>query len=128
MSLPDDRRRSRSIPHQIQRAIVNLLENALKYSPAGEPVRVQGARGHDEVLLRVIDHGPGVPDAERERIFEPFDRGGRTGDSPGAGLGLAIARGFAEANGGRVSVESRAGQGATFVLAVPESAAVEVPA
>jgi two-component system sensor histidine kinase KdpD len=128
VSLPDDLPPVSVDPHQIQRAIVNLLENALKYSPGGEPVRVQGARGHDEVLLRVIDHGPGVPIADRERIFQPFDRGGRTGDSPGAGLGLAIARGFVEANGGRVSVESRAGQGATFVLAVPGAAAVEVAA
>jgi two-component system sensor histidine kinase KdpD len=128
VSLPDDLQPVSVDPHQIQRAIVNLLENALKYSPPREPVRVQGARGHDEVLLRVIDHGPGVPVADRERIFQPFDRGGRTGDSPGVGLGLAIARGFAEANGGRVSVESRAGQGATFVLVVPEAAAVEVPA
>jgi two-component system sensor histidine kinase KdpD len=128
VSLPDDLPPISVDPHQIQRAIVNLLENALKYSPPGEPVRVLGGRGHDEVLLRVIDHGPGVPAADRERIFQPFDRGGRTGDSPGAGLGLAIARGFAEANGGRVSVESRAGQGATFVLAVPETAPVEVHA
>jgi two-component system sensor histidine kinase KdpD len=59
---------------------------------------------------------------DRERIFEPFHRGNR-GDRPGAGLGLAIARGFAEANGGRLWVESRFGQGATFVLALPAVAA-----
>lgn len=67
----------------------------------------------------MIDHGPGVPPAEHEQIFEPFHRGGRTGNAPGAGLGLAIARGFAEANGGRLWVESRFGQGATFVLSLP---------
>jgi two-component system sensor histidine kinase KdpD len=67
----------------------------------------------------VIDHGPGVAARDRDRIFEPFDRGGTSGEAPGAGLGLAIARGFAEANGGRVAVESRTGQGATFVLALP---------
>ena len=64
----------------------------------------------------MIDHGPGVPPGEYDRIFEPFQRGDRAGESPGAGLGLAIARGFAEANGGRLTVESRAGQGAAFVL------------
>jgi two-component system sensor histidine kinase KdpD len=105
--------------HQIRRVLVNLLENALKYAPPDEPVRVHVSAASAEALVRVIDHGPGVPDAEREQIFEPFHRGARRGDAPGAGLGLAIARGFAEANGGRLTVESRVGQGATFVLALP---------
>ncbi len=61
----------------------------------------------------------GCPCSERERIFEPFQRGARASEQPGAGLGLAIARGFAEANGGRIWVESRSHQGATFVLALP---------
>jgi two-component system sensor histidine kinase KdpD len=65
----------------------------------------------------VIDHGPGVAAAERERIFEPFQRG--DGARGGAGLGLAIARGFAEANGARLWAESRPGQGAAFVLELP---------
>ena len=102
---------------------MNLLENALKYSPTDEPVRVQVAETPSEAVIRVIDHGPGIAPAERERIFEPFHRGGRAGDSPGAGLGLAIARGFAEANGGRLWVESRFDQGATFVLALPAAPA-----
>jgi two-component system sensor histidine kinase KdpD len=102
---------------------VNLLENALKYSPSGEPVRVQVAATPSEAVVRVIDHGPGVPPDERELIFEPFHRGTRSGGAAGAGLGLAIARGFAEANGGRVAVESRAGQGATFVLSLPAAKA-----
>jgi two-component system sensor histidine kinase KdpD len=70
------------------------------------------------VLVRVVDRGPGVSSADRERIFEPFQRG-EGGDGGGAGLGLAIARGFAEANDARVWAESRPGQGATFVLALP---------
>ena len=65
-----------------------------------------------------IDHGPGSRATKLERIFEPFQRGAAHGRA-GAGLGLAIARGFAEANGGRVWVESRGGQGATFVLELP---------
>ncbi len=123
VSLPDDAPLVRVDGHQIQRVLVNLIENALKYSSAGEPVRVQVAATPVETLVRVIDHGPGVPFEEREAIFEPFHRGSRVGEARGAGLGLAIARGFAEANGGRISVESRAGQGATFVLSLPSVAA-----
>jgi two-component system sensor histidine kinase KdpD len=123
VALPDDAPAVSVDPHQIQRTIVNLLENALRYSPPDEPVRVQVASGHSEAVVRVIDHGPGVAAADRERIFQPFDRGGRTGDSPGAGLGLAIARGFAEANCGRVTVESLSGQGSTFVVSLPLASA-----
>jgi two-component system, OmpR family, sensor histidine kinase KdpD len=118
VSLPDEAPAVSVDAHQIQRVLVNLVENALKYSPAGEPVRIQVAAGGAEASVRVIDHGPGVPSEEHVRIFEPFHRGARR-DVPGAGLGLAIARGFAEANGGRLSVESRSGQGATFVLTLP---------
>ena len=106
-------------PHQTERAVANLVENALRYSPADERVRVQVRATASEVLVRVVDRGPGVPPGEADRIFEPFQRGSRAGDVRGAGLGLAIARGFVEANGGRIWVESHEGQGATFVLALP---------
>jgi two-component system sensor histidine kinase KdpD len=110
---------------QIQRVLVNLLENALRLSPPDEPVRVRVNATRKELLIRVTDRGPGIPEEERERIFEPFNRvAGRT-DQPGAGLGLAIARGFAEANDGRLWLETREGQGASFVLALP---IVELPA
>ncbi len=105
--------------HQIERVLVNLIENALRYSPAFERVRVQVSATASDVLVRVVDRGPGISPAELERIFEPFQRGSRSGEIRGAGLGLAIARGFAEANGGRVWAESRQGQGASFVLALP---------
>jgi two-component system sensor histidine kinase KdpD len=118
VTLPDDSGSVLVDAHQVQRALVNLVENALKYSPAAEAVRVQVTTSQSEAAIRVIDHGPGVEPAERDRIFEPFQRGARS-DRPGAGLGLAIARGFAEANGGTLAVESRAGQGATFVLRFP---------
>ncbi|HUK94136.1 MAG TPA: ATP-binding protein [Gaiellaceae bacterium] len=104
---------------QIERVLVNLLENALKYSPSGEPVRVQVSTTPSQVLVRVVDRGPGVAPGELERVFQPFQRGSAGGSGAGAGLGLAIARGFAEANGGRVWAESRPGQGATFVLELP---------
>ena len=107
---------------QLQRALVNLLENALRFSPPGETVTVRVNATRKELLIRVVDRGPGVPVSEQERIFTPFHRLDSAG---GAGLGLAIARGFAEANGGRLWVESRTGQGASFALALP---AVAVPA
>lgn len=103
---------------QVQRALANLLENALKYSSSAEQVQLRVAFTSSEVLLRVIDRGPGVPVGDVERIFAPFQRGS-VPSGRGAGLGLAIAQGFAEANGGRVWVESHEGQGATFVLALP---------
>ena len=84
-------------------------------------VRITATR--KEAIVRVVDQGPGLPDSELERVFEPFYR--RDSDPrSGAGLGLAIARGFVEANGGRIWAESRPGQGATFALALP---VVEVP-
>ena len=110
-------------PTQIQRVLFNLLENALKVSPPGEKVLVRITMTRKEAIVRVVDRGPGLPADELERVFEPFYR--RGGDHGGAGLGLAIARGFAAANGGRVWAESRPGQGATFALALP---VVEIPA
>jgi len=118
----------RADPHQVERALANLLENALKYSPSNERVRLQVSGTATEVHIRVIDHGRGLAPYEAERIFEAFQRGPDTSGVRGAGLGLAIARGFAEANGGRVWAESRRGQGATFVLALPIEPAQAVPA
>jgi K+-sensing histidine kinase KdpD len=126
--LPDDSPLVHADPHQTERVVANLVENALRYSPPEEPVQVQVRQTGSEVLVRVVDHGPGIPSGEADRIFEPFQRGSLRIPARGAGLGLAIARGFAEANGGRVWVESHAGQGATFVLALPVAAPVEVPA
>jgi two-component system sensor histidine kinase KdpD len=119
VALPEEPPAVRVDVHQIERVLVNLIENALRYSPASEHVRVQVSATASEVLVRVVDRGPGISPTELERIFEPFQRGSRSGEVRGAGLGLAIARGFAEANGGRVWAESRQGQGASFVLALP---------
>jgi two-component system sensor histidine kinase KdpD len=105
---------------QIERALVNLLDNALKFSDATVTLHVQP---HGEtVLLHVLDAGPGLVD--RESVFEPFKS---SGDRRGAGLGLAIARGFAEANGARVWAEESRG-GAHFVLELPVAARAPVPA
>jgi two-component system sensor histidine kinase KdpD len=107
---------------QVERALANVIENALKFSPQGEPVDVAASVTGGEVIVRVSDRGPGIPPQEHGRIFEPFSRG-RSGG--GSGLGLAIALGFAQANGGRLWVEPRKGPGATFVLALPVA---ELPA
>jgi two-component system sensor histidine kinase KdpD len=109
---------------QVQRVLVNLLENALGVSPQHESVHVRVSATRRELLFRITDRGPGVPEAERERIFEPFHRIEGGPFRRGAGLGLAIARGFAEANGGRIWVESQPGRGASFVLGLPT---VELP-
>jgi two-component system sensor histidine kinase KdpD len=106
---------------QIQRALANLIENALKFSSPGEPVHVAITATRKEAIARVVDHGPGIPSDELERVFEPFYRGVGPARS-GAGLGLSIARGFVEANGGRIWAESRPGQGATFAIALPVAA------
>jgi two-component system sensor histidine kinase KdpD len=106
---------------QIERVLVNLLENALKVSAPADPVVITTEVDNGMLVLRVLDRGPGLEPEEAERIFEPFERGGAAGD--GAGLGLAIAKGFAQANGGRVWAESRLpGQGAAFALALPARA------
>ena len=128
--LPDDSPLVHADLHQTERVVANLVENALRYSPPDEPVRVQVRQTGSEVLVRVVDHGPGIPSGEADRIFEPFQRGSLRVPTRGAGLGLAISRGFAEANGGKVWVESHQGQGATFVLALPlaHGARVELPA
>jgi two-component system sensor histidine kinase KdpD len=110
---------------QIERAIANLLENAVKFSPDDEEVLIEVDDTGSEVVVKVSDRGPGVAGADLERIFEPFTRSPARDPRGGSGLGLAIARGFVQANGGRLEVEDRPGGGATFVLALP---AVRVPA
>ena len=102
---------------QLERAIGNLLENGVRYSD-GKPVSVRAHVSGARLLLRISDHGPGIPKEELERIFEPFYRVNGAGHG-GSGLGLAIARGFVEANGGRLRAQSLPGQGATFVIELP---------
>jgi two-component system, OmpR family, sensor histidine kinase KdpD len=102
---------------QLERALWNLLENATRYSN-GEPVSVRAHVSGKRLLLRITDRGPGIDAAQLEHIFEPFYR--LDGDSlGGSGLGLAIARGFVEANGGRLRAQSLPGQGASFLIELP---------
>jgi two-component system, OmpR family, sensor histidine kinase KdpD len=101
---------------QLERAFANLIENGVRHS-SGRPVLVRSRQSGGRLVVRVVDQGPGIPEPERERIFEPFYRRAESGQ--GVGLGLAIARGFVEANGGEIAVESVPGQGSTFVVSFP---------
>ncbi|GAB2958486.1 hypothetical protein GCM10023080_017830 [Streptomyces pseudoechinosporeus] len=103
-------------PGLLERAVANVVENAVKYGPENEVVLVSASTLGDRVELRVVDRSPGVPDEAKERIFEPFQRYGDAPRGAGVGLGLAVARGFAEAMGGTLTAEDTPGGGMTMVL------------
>jgi two-component system, OmpR family, sensor histidine kinase KdpD len=104
-------------PGLLERVLANLFSNALRYSPPSRPPELHAELADDRVLVEVVDHGPGVPDEQKERIFEPFTR---VGDRhPGVGLGLAVAKGFAEAMGGRIMATDTPGGGLTVRITLP---------
>jgi two-component system, OmpR family, sensor histidine kinase KdpD len=105
-------------PAQLERAITNLVENAVRHSNNGEPVAVRADATADRVHLRVTDNGSGIAHDELDRIFEPFYRAPNA-TGRGSGLGLAIAKGFVEGNGGRIWARSLPGQGSTFTIDLP---------
>jgi two-component system sensor histidine kinase KdpD len=104
----------------IQHVLINLLENALRYSPEPSPIDVEVSRSERDILLHVRDHGPGVDDAEAERLFERFYRGraGSTRDG-GVGLGLTICRAIVEAHGGRITIGNHPEGGAIVEVSLP---------
>ncbi len=116
LDLPDSLPLIQTDAGLLERVVANLVANALRFSPASQPVEVVGRADGEAVLLSVIDHGPGVPAGERERIFEPFQRLGDRSSGAGVGLGLAVARGFTEAMGGRISASSTPGGGLTMTV------------
>jgi two-component system sensor histidine kinase KdpD len=103
----------------LQSVLVNLFDNAIKYSPGGSPLTISATRDEGSVLLTVADEGPGVSPEERDRIFEKFYRGRTPGLASGVGLGLAIVRTVVEAHGGRIHVKDRQPQGACFCVILP---------
>jgi two-component system sensor histidine kinase KdpD len=104
-------------PGLLERVLANLFSNALRYSPAARPPELQAQLVDGMVRLEVVDHGPGVPDEQKERIFEPFTR--VADRHPGVGLGLAVAKGFAEAMGGRIEAGDTPGGGLTVTVTLP---------
>jgi two-component system sensor histidine kinase KdpD len=116
VDIPEDLPVIAADPGLLERSVANVVENAVKYSPDGEPVLVAASALGGRVELRVADRGPGVPGAARDGIFEPFQRYGDAPRGNGVGLGLAVARGFAEAMGGTLAAEDTPGGGLTMVL------------
>jgi two-component system, OmpR family, sensor histidine kinase KdpD len=103
----------------IEQVLINLLENALKYTPKGSAIELSARMEGDAVVVRVADHGPGIPAEHVDKIFEKFYRLPREREGSGAGLGLAICRGIVEAHGGRIWAENREGGGAVFQFTIP---------
>jgi len=106
-------------PAILERIIVNLTENALRYAPAGQPPLLTASTLGDRVELRVVDRGPGISEVDKDRMFVPFQRLGDTDNTTGVGLGLALSRGLTEAMGGTLTAEDTPGGGLTMTISVP---------
>jgi signal transduction histidine kinase len=101
---------------RLRQALSNLVGNAIKYAPAGTPITVRAERLNGLFRIAVSDHGPGIPSEERGHMFEKFFRGRGVGATPGAGLGLSIARSLVVLHGGTIDYEDTPGGGSTFVV------------
>ncbi|MBV2351513.1 HAMP domain-containing histidine kinase [Synechococcus sp. HK05] len=106
-------------PERLSQCLTNLVENALKYSPASQPIELALSSDADQVVLHVRDHGAGVPAAERDKIFGRFVRGSGSADTSGHGIGLAVVKTLMERMGGSVRVGDAPGGGADFQLCLP---------
>ncbi len=111
-------------PILVEQVLVNLLENAGKYTPAGTPIAISAAMLEGAVEIAVADRGPGVRPGDERQVFEKFHRGRQ--DRGGAGLGLAICEGIVRAHGGRIRAEARSGGGAVFTFTLPTSGVAPV--
>ena len=110
-----------------EQVLINLLDNALKYTPAGSPIEISASSVDGAVLVEVADRGPGLPSEDEKRIFDKFFRGGSGGAVRGAGLGLAICQGIVEAHGGQIWAENRPGGGVVFRFTLPVKDAPPMP-
>ncbi|HET7075220.1 MAG TPA: ATP-binding protein, partial [Mycobacterium sp.] len=106
-------------PGLLERALANLIGNALRYSPADQPPTLTAAVRDGTVTVRVVDHGPGIPPDQRDHVFEPFQQLGDQHTSGGVGLGLAVAKGFLDAVGGQLTAEATPGGGLTMRIDLP---------
>jgi PAS domain S-box-containing protein len=109
----------------LRQALTNLLSNAIKYSPQGGEVLFALLHEGDDALICIVDEGIGIPQADLDKVFTPFQRGGNVDNLPGTGLGLAITKQAVELHGGAISVQSTVGKGTTFVIRLPIVYAVE---
>ena len=119
VEMPEDLPEVRVDPAILERVIANLTANALRYSPAGSPPLLRASALGDRVELRIVDRGPGIPEADRDRVFVPFQRLGDTDNTTGVGLGLALSRGLTEAMGGSLEPEETPGGGLTMAISLP---------
>ena len=103
----------------IERVLVNLLENAAEYTPAGSRITLAAEVAGDRLSVSVSDNGPGLPAGKEEAVFQKFTRGERESATPGVGLGLAICRAIVEAHKGKISATATRGGGATFTFTLP---------
>jgi two-component system, OmpR family, sensor histidine kinase KdpD len=115
-------------PALLERALANIIANALAWSPPSAPVDIEAAPVAGRIHLRVIDRGPGVDPADRARVFQPFQRLGDRRTQAGVGLGLAVARGFVDAVGGRIVLDDTPGGGLTVLIELSEAAELRAPA
>jgi two-component system sensor histidine kinase KdpD len=115
LDVPETLPRVLADPGLLERALANVIDNAVRFSPPGVLPRVTAGASDGYVDVRVVDQGPGVPVADVERLFMPFQRLGDSSSDEGVGLGLAVAKGFVEAMGGEIEVESTPGGGLTIV-------------
>jgi two-component system sensor histidine kinase KdpD len=99
--------------------LINLLDNAIKYTPADAPIEINASLENGAVSVAIADRGPGFAPGEVERVFDKFYRGETASGRTGAGLGLAIVRGIVETHGGRIVAEDRPGGGALFRITLP---------
>jgi two-component system, OmpR family, sensor histidine kinase KdpD len=119
VEMPESLPAVRADPAILERVVVNLMENALRYSPAGKPPLVTASTLGDHVELRVVDRGPGIPEQDRGNMFVPFQRLGDTDNTSGVGLGLALSRGLTEAMDGTLTAEDTPGGGLTMTVSLP---------
>ena len=109
-------------PDRLSQLFINVLDNAVKHSPRGATVLVNGAHVNGEIVVRVRDHGAGLPPGTERKLFSRFWRGDDAAARAGSGLGLAIAQAIAQAHGGSIDAQNAPGGGAEFAIHLPAAA------